>query len=70
MVARSAANRRDEIGDTSFARGYRLVPLADDEQVIKADSVKFWTQPAEVDQLILSVDPEVSTNARPIGLRW
>jgi phage terminase large subunit-like protein len=56
--------RRDEIGTSSFARGYRLVPLADEDQMIHESKIKFWTVPVESKQVILSVDPAVSTNAR------
>ena len=56
--------RKNEIGSASFARGYRLVPLADDDTPIRPEWVRFWTEPAEHTCRILSVDPAVSTGAR------
>jgi predicted phage terminase large subunit-like protein len=60
------ATRRDEIGVAAFARGYRLVPLADDETAIKANQVQYWEEPEkdEANLVILSVDPALSTNSR------
>jgi phage terminase large subunit-like protein len=58
------AARRDEIGAVSFARGYRLVPLAEDTLTIRPPWIKFWDQPAEPDRVILSVDPAVSDDPR------
>lgn len=58
------AARRSEIGPVAFARGYRLVPLADDDVMIPAASVQFWDTPGEAVQVILSVDPALSTHAR------
>jgi predicted phage terminase large subunit-like protein len=56
--------RRDEVGPVAFARGYRLVPLADNDVMIPAAGVHFWTDPAEAEMVILSVDPALSTHAR------
>ena len=56
--------RKDEIGSASFARGYRLVPIADEETPIRAAWVRFWTEPAEYDTVLLSVDPAVSSSAK------
>jgi predicted phage terminase large subunit-like protein len=58
------AARRDEVGPVAFARGYRLVPLADADTMIPRATVQFWDTPAEFDRVILSVDPALSTNAR------
>jgi phage terminase large subunit-like protein len=58
------AARRDEIGTVSFARGYRLVPLADEDVPIRATWVRFWDTEQEPDRVILSVDPALSTHAR------
>src|SRR5262245_5999444 len=58
------AARRDEIGAVSFARGYRLVPLADEDVPIRAAWVRFWDEEREPDRVILSVDPALSTHAR------
>ena len=52
--------RRNEIGETSFARAYRLVCVPDDAVPIHADWVQFWSAPAEYDRVILAVDPAVS----------
>jgi len=56
--------RKDEIGSASFARGYRLVPLADEDTPIRPEWVRFWTEPVEYAYRILSVDPAVSTGAK------
>jgi predicted phage terminase large subunit-like protein len=56
--------RMAEIGSASFARGYRLVPIAEDETPIRPGWVRFWTEPAEYDAVVLSVDPAVSTSAK------
>ncbi len=53
-----------EIGSASFARGYRLVPIADDDTPIRAKWVRHWTAPVEFDTVVLSVDPAVSTSAK------
>lgn len=55
--------RRSEIGVVSFARGYRLLPLADDALSIPAEKVRFWDSPLEPDRVILAVDPAISTKA-------
>ena len=54
-------SRLEEIGSASFARGYRLVPVSDDETPIRAAWVRFWSEPAECDTVVLSVDPAVSS---------
>lgn len=56
--------RRAEVGPAAFARGYRLVPLADEDTVIRPEWVKVWEAPAEADRVVLSVDPAVSTGAK------
>jgi len=56
--------RRDEIGATSFARGYRLVPIADEDTPIRREWIRFWTEPAKYERVVLSVDPAVSTRAK------
>lgn len=53
--------RKEEIGSASFARGYRLVPISDEDTPIRAEWVRFWTEPADCDTVILAVDPAVST---------
>jgi len=57
------AARRAEIGAASFARGYRLVPLADENTSIRLEWVKYWIGEAKRDRIILSVDPAISTKA-------
>src|SRR5262249_21031198 len=49
--------RRDEIGEMSFARAYRLVCVPDDAVPIRAAWVQFWSEPAEYERVILAVDP-------------
>lgn len=56
--------RKEEIGAASFARGYRLVPISDEETPIKPAWVRFWSEPADYDTVLLSVDPAVSSSAR------
>ncbi|MCS6866851.1 MAG: hypothetical protein RMJ56_13865 [Gemmataceae bacterium] len=55
--------RLAEIGSASFARGYRLLPLAADETLIQPTWVQYWREPADYDTIVLSVDPAVSTAA-------
>jgi phage terminase large subunit-like protein len=52
--------RRREIGTVSFARAYRLVCVPDDDVPIRPAWVRFWTEPATYEQVIVSVDPAVS----------
>lgn len=56
--------RLAEIGTASFARGYRLVPIAEDETPIRPAWVRLWTEPTDYDLLLLSVDPAVSVSAK------
>jgi phage terminase large subunit-like protein len=56
--------RRIEIGEASFSRGYRLVPLAEGTLMIPLETVKFWDQPLKPDRVIVSVDPAVSVGPR------
>jgi predicted phage terminase large subunit-like protein len=53
--------RKNEIGMASFSRGYRLQPVSEEDTLIRTGWVKFWTEPAEYEQIVLSVDPAVST---------
>ncbi len=60
------AERLREIGASSFARGYRLVPIDDGEVVIRKEWVKFWDGElprSAFETVVLSVDPAVSTKA-------
>jgi hypothetical protein len=56
--------RREEIGAASFARGYRLLPIADEETPIRAGWIRFWETQADYERVVLSVDPAVSTSAK------
>jgi phage terminase large subunit-like protein len=58
------AARREEVGPVAFARGYRLVPLADDDVMIPAAKVQFWDTATEASMIVLSVDPALATHAR------
>lgn len=55
------AERRQEIGETAFARGYWLTPIAESEILIRPEWVQTWSEPIEAfDHLVLSVDPATS----------
>ena len=56
--------RKDEIGAASFARGYRLIPMAEEDTPIRPEWVRFWTEEAECDRVVLAVDPAVSARAK------
>lgn len=58
------AARRKEIGATSFARGYRLVPLAEEDLPIRREWIRYWTTDAEPKRIILSIDPAVSVTEK------
>jgi phage terminase large subunit-like protein len=58
------ATRRAEVGEVSFARGYRLLPLADDTLAIPLEHMQYWDAPREPDRVILSIDPAVSAGPR------
>lgn len=53
--------RRREIGEIAFARGYRLLCVPDEAMVIPAKSIQFWTTPQEYSLIVLAVDPAIST---------
>jgi phage terminase large subunit-like protein len=55
--------RAAEIGSASFARGYRLRPVADEDTPVRPAWVRTWDEPAACDPVILSVDPAVSAAA-------
>lgn len=61
--AAALAARRAEVGAVSFARGFRLVAVADGEQSIPLGWVRYWDEPREADRVILSVDPALSTKS-------
>ena len=55
------AERRAEIGESSFARGFRLRTLAEDDCLIKPQWVRHWEDDGANDEcVILAVDPAVS----------
>jgi phage terminase large subunit-like protein len=58
------AARCEAIGPVSFARGYRLVPVAEEEVPIREEWVKFWTEPREPDLCVLAVDPAVTAGPK------
>lgn len=56
--------RRDEIGSVSFTRGYKLLPIAEDETPIRREWIRFWEEPAACERVVLSVDPAVRASAK------
>ncbi len=61
--AEKLAERRAEIGEASFARGYRLVTMSEGEVMIRPEWVRFWTgerDRSEFGAVVLAVDPAVS----------
>ncbi len=57
------AERRAEIGEASFARGYRLITMSEGEVMIRPEWVQFWADewPRErIERTVLAVDPAVS----------
>lgn len=60
------AERRAEVGAAAFARGYRLVPIAEGELSIRPEWVKVWDDElprGAFEAVVLSVDPAVSAKA-------
>ncbi|MBA4186897.1 MAG: hypothetical protein C0467_02645 [Planctomycetaceae bacterium] len=62
--AEKLRERMAEIGSVSFARGYHLRPVAEEDTPIRPEWVRLWSEPADCDMVILSVDPAVSSAAR------
>jgi predicted phage terminase large subunit-like protein len=56
--------RLAEIGTASFARGYRLLPAAEEDAAIRPEWVRFWTESGACERCVLSVDPAVSASSR------
>lgn len=56
--------RRREIGSISFARGYRLTPLAVESSLIHADWIRLWQEAMPWERVILSIDPALSISER------
>jgi hypothetical protein len=48
--------RKDEIGSASFARGYHLRAVAEEDTLIRPGWVRYWHEPAGCDTVILSVE--------------
>ena len=58
------AERRAEIGEAAFSRGYRLLAVDPGEVTIRPEWIQFWTDRVEVyDRFVLAVDPAVSASA-------
>ncbi len=58
------AERRAEIGEASFARGYRLITISEGEVLIRPEWVQFWNGPVPrqgLETVVIAVDPAVST---------
>jgi predicted phage terminase large subunit-like protein len=64
VVAGRLESRKAEVGSSSFARGYRLVPIVEEETPIRAEWVRFWSDDAPSESVILSVDRAVSGAAK------
>lgn len=57
-------NRRLEIGEAAFARGYHLLPVAESDVLIPAAWLQFWQPPMPAcDTIVLAIDPAVSERA-------
>jgi predicted phage terminase large subunit-like protein len=61
--AERLAARRQEIGTRSFARGYRLLCVPEEEVLIRPEWPRFWTEPAACAETVMSVDPAVSRSS-------
>jgi predicted phage terminase large subunit-like protein len=57
-------SRRDEIGSTSFTRGYRLLPVSEEETPIRPEWIRFWSETAKYERIVLSIDPAVRASAK------
>ena len=64
MATGCAERRRAEIGSIAFGRAYRLVCVPDDAVAIRPAWVRFWTEPADTEAVVLAVDPAVSASTR------
>jgi hypothetical protein len=58
------SRRKEEIGSPSFARGYHLMPVSEEETPIRPHWVKYWSEPVAYEETILAVDPAVSGDPR------
>jgi phage terminase large subunit-like protein len=52
--------RRNEIGSAAFARGFRLIPVSEDDTLIKPEWVNVTPSPTKITRTILSIDPAVT----------
>ncbi|MFL5329076.1 MAG: hypothetical protein ACJ8C4_09175 [Gemmataceae bacterium] len=58
------AQRRAEIGEVAFARGYQLVCIADGATSIRPEWIQFWNEPRQYERIVLAVDPAATANDR------
>jgi predicted phage terminase large subunit-like protein len=55
------AKRRTLVGEAAFARGYRLVPFAEEDAAIQPGWITTWAErPEQFDEVVLAVDPAVT----------
>ena len=60
------AERRAAIGESSFARGYPLLTICENEISIRPEWIRYWSEEMareDFDAVILSVDPAVSAKS-------
>jgi predicted phage terminase large subunit-like protein len=63
--------RCQEIGESSFARGYRLQCLSDDDVLIPSEAIRFWHDPCPpADLTVLAIDPAVSERQSADASAW
>lgn len=56
--------RRAEIGETAFARAYRLECVAEGDAAIKSEWIQTWTGQPQNETVILAIDPAASVSDR------
>lgn len=56
--------RRREIGEAAFARGYRLICTADDATAIRPAWIRTWTTLPPLTRTVMAIDPAASESAR------
>jgi len=57
-------DRKNEIGEAGFARGYRLVPMSESELLIRSEWIIDWNEIGSPEKVILSIDPAVSSHSK------
>jgi predicted phage terminase large subunit-like protein len=57
-------SRQQEIGALAFARGYRLLPVAEEDRLIQPKWIQFWSIPQLWNRVILSVDPAATAHTK------